>query len=70
MYRTGLYGARYAWLIPGWYGKDWWKKNLTEESLACTVDEMDEAVKGYIACDSVKMSPYNIATVSGQVRDV
>lgn len=65
-YRTGLYGARYAWLIPGWYGKDWWKKNLSEESLACTVDEMDEAVKGYIACDSVKMSPYNIATVSGQ----
>ena len=36
--------------------------------MTCTKDEMDEAVRGYIACDSVNMSPDNMVTVSGQVR--
>ena len=66
-YRSGLYGARYAWLIPGWYNKDWWKLRSEEESLACTETEMNDAVQGYIACDSVRISPDNIVTVSGQV---
>ena len=36
--------------------------------MTCTKDEMDEAVRGYIACDCVNMSPDNMVTVSGQVR--
>ena len=36
--------------------------------MTCTKDEMDEAVRGYIACDSVNMSPDNMVTASGRVR--
>ena len=62
-----MYGARYAWLIPGWFNKKWWKIRLKNESVACTEDEMNKAVKGYIACDNLKISPDNTVTVSGQV---
>ena len=30
---------------------------------------MNEAVKGYIACDNLKISPDNTVTVSGQVTN-
>lgn len=66
-YHNDMYGARYAWLIPGWFNKDWWKIKLENESVACTEDEMNKAVKGYIACDNLKISPDNTVTVSGQV---
>ena len=62
-----MYGARYAWLIPGWFNKNWWKTKLKNESVACSEDEMNKAVKGYIACDNLKISPDNTVTVSGQV---
>lgn len=66
-FHAGMYGARYAWLIPGWFNKKWWKIRLKNESVACTEDEMNKAVKGYIACDNLKISPDNTITVSGQV---
>lgn len=66
-FHAGMYGARYAWLIPGWFNNKWWKIRLKNESVACTEDEMNKAVKGYIACDNLKISPDNTITVSGQV---
>ncbi|KAL9965837.1 hypothetical protein ACROYT_G029691 [Oculina patagonica] len=68
-YHTDMYGARYAWLIPGWFSRNWWKIKLENESVACTEDEMNKAVKGYIACDNLKISPDNTVTVSGQSRE-
>ena len=62
-----MYGARYAWLIPGWFSKNWWKINLDNETVGCTEKEMDDAVKGYIACDNLKISPDDTVTASGQV---
>ena len=63
-----LYGSRYAWILPGWYRNKWWKSELIEDSLSCTESEMNEAVRGYIACDSLRMSPAKGITVSGQVK--
>ena len=68
-YHAELYGARYAWIIPGWYNKGWWMTKIEEESLSCTEKQMNETVKGYIACDSVRMSPDNTVTVAGQVPE-
>ena len=62
-----MYGAKYAWLIPGWFSKGWWKINLDNESVPCTEDQINKAVEGYIACDNLKTSPENTVTVSGQV---
>lgn len=62
-----MYGARYAWLIPGWFSENWWKKHLDEESIECTVEQMNKAVNGYISCDNLKINPDNTTTVSGQV---
>ena len=67
-YKSGLYGARYAWLIPGWYSNDWWTKHIEKESLECTGQQMNETAKSYISCDVVRMSPENIVTASGQVQ--
>ena len=41
---------------------------MREDSLSCTESEMNEAVRGYIACDSLRMSPAKGVTVSGQVK--
>lgn len=62
-----MYGARYAWLIPGWFSENWWKKHLDEESIGCTVEQMNKAVNGYISCDNLKINPGNTTSVSGQV---
>ena len=62
-----MYGARYAWLIPGWFSENWWKKHLDEESIGCTVEQMNKAVNGYISCDNLKINPDNTTSVSGQV---
>ena len=62
-----MYGARYAWLIPGWFSESWWKKHLDEESIGCSVEQMNKAVNGYISCDNLKINPDNTTTVSGQV---
>ncbi|XP_044180693.1 gamma-aminobutyric acid type B receptor subunit 2-like [Acropora millepora] len=68
-YQVSLYGSRYAWILPGWYRNKWWKSELIEDSLSCTESEMNEAVRGYIACDSLRMSPAKGITVSGQTPE-
>lgn len=68
-YQMSLYGSRYAWILPGWYRNKWWKSELIEDSLSCTESEMNEAVRGYIACDSLRMSPAKGITVSGQTPE-
>lgn len=65
-FQNEMYGARYAWLIPGWFSENWWKKHLDEESIECTVEQMNKAVNGYISCDNLKINPDNTTTVSGQ----
>ncbi|XP_070533384.1 gamma-aminobutyric acid type B receptor subunit 2-like [Ptychodera flava] len=45
-YRLGMYGPRYAWMIPGWYSADWWKEN--DPRVNCTTFEMEKVVESVI----------------------
>ncbi|XP_031551281.1 gamma-aminobutyric acid type B receptor subunit 2-like [Actinia tenebrosa] len=68
-YKQGLYGERYVWIIIGWYPEQWWQRRLKEEGIACIVDEMKQAVNGYLSTDYVKLNEDDTtagkATVSG-----
>ncbi|XP_032222381.2 gamma-aminobutyric acid type B receptor subunit 2 isoform X2 [Nematostella vectensis] len=44
-YKEGMYGARYLWLIPGWFSDQWW--NITDTD--CTPAQIKLAAGNYIA---------------------
>ncbi|XP_077867202.1 gamma-aminobutyric acid type B receptor subunit 2-like [Saccoglossus kowalevskii] len=63
-YRQGMYGATYAWLIPGWYSDDWWK---TEDShINCTLDEMKKVLESVIETVQDSKGPDNVTNINGE----
>ncbi|XP_071510393.1 gamma-aminobutyric acid type B receptor subunit 2-like [Diadema antillarum] len=63
VYKQEMYGARHVWLIPGWYKAKWWRK--ADNNTKCSVEELEEAVKGYIATDILQLSASEETTISG-----
>ena len=42
-YKLGLYGSKIVWIIYGWYGYDFWRRDLKD--VPCTVEEMNQVVE-------------------------
>ncbi|XP_077984600.1 gamma-aminobutyric acid type B receptor subunit 1-like [Glandiceps talaboti] len=61
-YKAGLYGSKYVWIIVGWYRPYWW---LSENDTNCTLDELKEAVEGYIAVESLNSDLNSEPSISG-----
>ncbi|XP_072027770.1 gamma-aminobutyric acid type B receptor subunit 1-like [Amphiura filiformis] len=55
-YKQRMFGAKYLWIINGWYGADWWKQIDESNPEGCTVQEMEQAVEGYLANDALSYS--------------
>ncbi|XP_072027769.1 gamma-aminobutyric acid type B receptor subunit 1-like [Amphiura filiformis] len=47
-WKAGLYGRKYVWIIPAWFQTYWWRIRNPEENIDCTIEQMDEATKGYL----------------------
>nr|XP_006812189.1 PREDICTED: gamma-aminobutyric acid type B receptor subunit 1-like [Saccoglossus kowalevskii] len=62
-YKQGLYGQKYVYLLPGWYTDGWWI--VSDHNIDCTVDQMKEAIEGYISVESLLLSRDDDVTVSG-----
>ncbi|XP_077984602.1 gamma-aminobutyric acid type B receptor subunit 1-like [Glandiceps talaboti] len=61
-YKAGIYGSKYVWIIVGWYRPYWW---LSENDTDCSLDELEEAVEGYIAVESLNRDLYSEPSISG-----
>ncbi|XP_070566915.1 gamma-aminobutyric acid type B receptor subunit 2-like [Ptychodera flava] len=55
-YRKDLIGRKFVWLLLGWLNEDWHLQRNLEDDVTCSNDEMNAALKGYIA---VKGSSYS-----------
>lgn len=60
-----MYGAKYVWLLVGWYMRDWWL--VEDDGIDCTPEELTEAVEGYFAVDSMDTNVDDRMSVSGLV---
>ncbi|XP_071487925.1 gamma-aminobutyric acid type B receptor subunit 1-like [Diadema antillarum] len=53
VYRQGLYGKKYVWVLMGWYHANWWvietNKILARGEDFCLVEEVGEAIDGYLS---------------------
>ena len=45
-YRQGMMTNDTQWIIPSWYGRQWWR--VADAVVPCSVAEMDDAVRGYL----------------------
>ncbi|XP_071804599.1 gamma-aminobutyric acid type B receptor subunit 2-like [Asterias amurensis] len=43
-YHQQMFGAKYVWIVPGWYESNWWK--VADDSIDCTEKEMEGATNG------------------------
>ena len=57
-----MYGSKYAWLFPGWYSLQWWKKY---PDVGCTSEELATAIDGYIAFAFAMLNPNDDVGVAG-----
>nr|XP_006819249.1 PREDICTED: uncharacterized protein LOC100371470 [Saccoglossus kowalevskii] len=55
-YKEGMYGAKYVWIITGWYSSDWWKQEDPDSPIDCTLQEMEAAISGYFTTDALPLS--------------
>ena len=59
----GLYGPKYQWIVPGWYGLDWMDINDTE----CSSEQIKTALQYALTVTDLKGDLSGQKTVSGQV---
>lgn len=63
-YNLNMYGAKYQWIIPGWYQGSWWEQ---ANSTNCTTRKLLSAMEGYISVDFEPLSAKRIKGISGRV---
>ncbi|XP_070566244.1 gamma-aminobutyric acid type B receptor subunit 2-like [Ptychodera flava] len=62
-FKNRVFGSRYVWIIPGWYSENWWDDiDLQSE---CTLQQVTEAIRGYLATDMLSLAKTEEPTVSG-----
>uniref|UniRef100_T1JBG0 Gamma-aminobutyric acid type B receptor subunit 2 n=1 Tax=Strigamia maritima TaxID=126957 RepID=T1JBG0_STRMM len=62
VFRLGLYGRKYQWLIVGMYEDQWWNK--LDKSVVCSRWQIAQAFEGTISTDLLPLRTSNIRTVS------
>ena len=50
IFRQGLYGSKFIWIIPGWFPEGWWR-NPDPEVVPCTSEEMEMVLQYHIGFD-------------------
>ena len=53
--------------MAGWYENGWYERNLEEEKLDCTVDQMREAAQNHLTTEAIMWNKDNTKTISGMV---
>ncbi|XP_072029936.1 gamma-aminobutyric acid type B receptor subunit 2-like [Amphiura filiformis] len=66
-YKEGMYGAKYVWIVNGWYSYEWWRKD--DKNHDCSQAQMDEAVSGSFSMDALPMSLSEHPGVSGRTTE-
>ncbi|XP_041350716.1 gamma-aminobutyric acid type B receptor subunit 2-like [Gigantopelta aegis] len=61
VYKAGLYGPKFVWLLLGWYSENWWKAVPVD----CTFDQLEQAIDGYFSIDQIQINPRPQVTISG-----
>ncbi len=55
------------WLTLGWYGHKYWEPVDDTEDLACTVEEMQQAVHGTISTEILYLNDPKTVTIANMV---
>lgn len=61
-HRLGMYGRKFQWLIVGMYSEKWWEKG--QDDLACSKEELKEALVGTMIMEMIPLSSSGQITVS------
>lgn len=40
--RRNLSSPGYAWIIPGWYGDEWWRDRVSGIEINCTLEDLED----------------------------
>ena len=64
-YRHKLYGSHIQWMLPGWYGKDWWR---IRDVPGCSAENIRTAAANFLAVEDLVMDTTTNNTLSGLVR--
>ncbi|XP_032820221.1 gamma-aminobutyric acid type B receptor subunit 2 isoform X3 [Petromyzon marinus] len=60
-YNEGMYGSKYQWVIPGWYGSRWWEHTQQQ----CPQKNLLIAMENCIYVDFMPLSTRPVRTISG-----
>ncbi|XP_077989915.1 gamma-aminobutyric acid type B receptor subunit 2-like [Glandiceps talaboti] len=66
-YHLGMYGAEYAYLIPGWYPENWWEKE--EDIVNCTQEEMKTVIESAVEVAQLAKDTTNQVTINGEMTN-
>lgn len=65
LFRFGMYGRKYQWVIMGTYTEEWWLR----PGGGCAPSELTEALEGAILTDLLPLSTSEQITISGIVSN-
>ncbi|XP_077998724.1 gamma-aminobutyric acid type B receptor subunit 2-like [Glandiceps talaboti] len=54
-YKLEMYGPKYAWMMPGWFGPNWVSDTWYDGIVDCTQEQVEEVLKG-----TLSVSPFSI----------
>ncbi|EDV27221.1 uncharacterized protein TRIADDRAFT_54955 [Trichoplax adhaerens] len=63
-YHQGLYGPHYIWFITYGHNTDWWKSNLGQGNVNCSIAEIEQVLTNYFTFNNIKLG-LNPNTISG-----
>ena len=64
IYKLGMYGKEYVWMIPGNFPEAWWREDYGED---CTQEQLRAASEGYLSIAFTFHSVAEVVGISGRV---
>ncbi|XP_072030203.1 gamma-aminobutyric acid type B receptor subunit 1-like [Amphiura filiformis] len=63
-YKEGMTGKGYVWLMMGWYKHKFWETPGEDEVIDCTLEEMRQAVEGFIGTEGTLLNDPTTVTIA------
>lgn len=62
--RRNLSSPGYVWIIPGWYGDEWWRDRVSGIEINCTLEDLEDFLNSSVVVVSQYPDSLNDTTVT------
>nr|KAG5685887.1 hypothetical protein BaRGS_001516 [Batillaria attramentaria] len=69
VYRQGMYGEKYVYMLPGWAGGGFWRRDSFDSQYNCTANQLTAALENHFSMNYLSYTSDNTSVLGMTVKE-